>query len=93
MGLRKIINQCLKRAKDSELKCSEYTLFPRLIDQPITNEYTETEEYIFKVSSGIRVHCSDIDPFGECCVEDCLSCENARVRITRVADNCVLREE
>ena len=39
-----------------------------------------------------RAECAAIDPLGQCTVDDCMQCQNARVKITR-QDGVVMRDD
>lgn len=45
---------------------------------------------IFKVKilSGYHMPCHDVDPFGQCSIEDCMTCFNAKVTYERVKEEC-----
>lgn len=56
-------------------------------------EDKDTIDYLLTITTGVKCHCSKIDPIGMCTPEDCLTCENAKVKIVRVEDGCVMRKE
>lgn len=50
----------------------------------------------FKLTIEREIHrpCSDIDPFGMSCnIDDCLICRNARVKIERLSDGVIIRND
>lgn len=68
---------------------------PKLTDIPINynNGSYEKDAFTITISTGIRCHCGCVDVFGQCAIEDCLSCANAKVKIVRNCDGYIFRNE